>query len=68
MTTLKKISKASETVTTESGMNYVRLEHLRPVYLVKTDIKDRIKPAFLLDTLKKVDMDIRNSQSITFVS
>lgn len=50
-------------VTTESGMNYVRLDHLKPVYLVRTEITQRTKHGFLLETLKIIDIDIRNSLS-----
>jgi hypothetical protein len=63
LSSLKKIEKKSEMVTTESGMNYVRLDHLKPVYLVRTEIKQRTKAGFLLETLKIIDIDIRNSQS-----
>lgn len=63
---LAKLCK-KEVIVSESGLTYYKMEGDRPGYVVGTRVVDRRKQGFLLEVLKKIELDVDHSSSTLVV-
>lgn len=64
--TFNRINNNLDSLTSESGLLYVKFDSIRPAYVIRTQVEERKKSGFLLDLLQRIDIDLSNSLSTFF--